>query len=188
MKFTTKATHMYKLNKTGLKGLKTIHLICACCWCGGALALFVINLSQSQADSQPMLHGMILSAHLVDFWIIVIPGANGCLVTGLIYGLFTNWGFFKHRWIAVKWLLTISAMLSGTFLLGVWEGQLLELSADTNGTSLLDPEYARIMAKHMTMACIQIAMLVFMIWLSVFKPWKPTSSNKQPQRAKHEQE
>ena len=104
-----KAPH-YKLKKTGLKWLKMLHLICVCCWLGGALALFAINLHQSQASSQAMLNGMNLSAHLVDVWIIIIPGANGCLVTGLIYGLFTNWGFVKHRWIAVKWLLTIPVL------------------------------------------------------------------------------
>ena len=163
---------MYKLQKTGLKWLKMLHLICACCWLGGALALFAINLHQSQASSQAMLNGMNLSAHLVDVWIIIIPGANGCLVTGLIYGLFTNWGFVKHRWIAVKWLLTITAMLSGTFLLGAWEGQLLEMSAAGEIVSLDDPAYARMLTKHATMACVQVAMLLFMIWLSVFKPWK----------------
>ena len=163
---------MYKFKKTGLKWLKMLHLLCACCWCGGALSLLTVNLHQYMADSQAMLYGMNLSAHLVDVWVIIIPGANGCLVTGLIYSLFTHRGFIKHRWIAVKWLLTITAMLSGTFLLGVWEGRLLELSAAKDAVSLTDAEYARIMSKHLIAGCLQIAMLLFMIWLSVFKPWK----------------
>lgn len=49
-------------------------------------------------------------------------------MTGLIYGLFTNWFFFKHRWVTAKWILTILAIFSGTFMLGVWEGGMLTMS------------------------------------------------------------
>lgn len=35
---------------------------------------------------------------------IVIPGAILAVATGIIYGIFTKWGFFKHRWITVKWI------------------------------------------------------------------------------------
>lgn len=39
---------------------------------------------------------------------MVIVGANGCLLTGLVYSIFTNFGFVKFRWVTIKWLLTLS--------------------------------------------------------------------------------
>jgi len=66
-------------------------------------------------------------------------------------------------------------------LLGVWEGRLLELSAITDAVSLTDAEYARIMSKHLVAGSLQVAMLLFMVWLSVFKPWKGKMSS-DPQR------
>ena len=163
---------MYKLKKNGLKWLKIVHLFAACCWIGGAMSLTVLNLTQPQARSQEMLHGMNHAAHLVDVWVIIIPGANGCLLTGLIYGLFTNWGFFKQRWIIGKWILTILAMLSGTFMLGVWEGNMVEMSGMTDGHSLDDAAYLSIKGKHVLFSTVQLVMLLFMVYLSVFKPWK----------------
>ena len=163
---------MYKLKKDGLKWLKIVHLFAACCWIGGAMALTTLNLCQPQARSQEMLHGMNHAAHLVDLWVIIIPGANGCLLTGLLYGLFTNWGFFKHRWVMWKWVLTILAMLSGTFMLGVWEGNMLEMSGVTENHSLGDGAYLSIKGKHVLFSAIQLGMLLFMVYLSVFKPWR----------------
>ena len=49
---------------------------------------------------------------------ILIPGAIVCLITGLLYSLLTPWGFFKYRWVAVKWILTILMIAQGTFFMG----------------------------------------------------------------------
>jgi len=163
---------MYKFKKDGLKCLKIVHLLAVSCWIGGAMALTVLNICQPQARSQEMLYGMNHAAHIIDIWIIVIPGAIGCLLTGLIYGLFTNWGFFKHRWMLWKWILTILAVISGTFMLGVWEGDMLEMSGKTHDNSLTDTNYLWIKGKHVLLSAVQVAVLIFMVYLSVFKPWK----------------
>lgn len=61
-----------------------------------------------------VLFGINQSTHHVDMLVIVIPGAIGCLITGLIYGIFTNWGFFKHNWMMFKWTITVTAIFLGT--------------------------------------------------------------------------
>ena len=171
---------MYKLKKNGLKWLKVLHLLCVCCWLGGAAALTFLNYFQAKSDSQAMLYGMNYAGHIVDVWVIIIPGAIGCLVTGLIYGLFTTWGFFKHRWLVVKWILTVAAILSGTFLLGEWEQAMLKMSGVKDVFSFENPDYLHVRTKHFVMSSVQIAMLLTMIWLSVFKPWKSGGSAKKP--------
>ena len=40
---------------------------------------------------------------------IIKWGAIGTLLVGFTYGFFTNWGFFKHRWVGVKFVLYIDS-------------------------------------------------------------------------------
>ncbi len=61
---------------------------------------------------------------------IVIPGAFGCLLTGLKYSTCSNLDFFKHNWLICKWTISITAILFGTFFLGPWERAMMEISQD----------------------------------------------------------
>ncbi len=36
----------------------------------------------------------------------LIHGGIGIVLTALIYSIFTKWGFFKVKWVGVKWVLT----------------------------------------------------------------------------------
>ena len=67
---------------------------------------------------------------------ILVPGAVGCLLTGIVYGIFTHWGFFKHRWLTVKWTLTLFMILFGTFYMGpLVKGNVLIGNAIMEGNS-----------------------------------------------------
>ena len=72
---------------------------------------------------------------------VVILGAFGCLITGLIYSSFSNWGFFKHTWLILKWIITVAAILFGTFFLGPWETTMMEISGKLGMSSLSDQTY-----------------------------------------------
>lgn len=166
---------MPKLGKNGLKVLKVFHLVAACCWIGGAVGLAVLNRYNPAAESGGMLYGINAAGHMIDIYVVVIPGAVGCLLTGLLYGIFTGWGFFKHRWVTFKWIITVTAMLSGTFLLGEWEGKMVEYSAGLGLGAFEDAGYLSVRLKHFAVGLVQLGMLVFAVVLSVFKPWKKKS-------------
>ena len=51
---------------------------------------------------------------IIDDWLI-IGGANGCLLTGILYAAFTMWGFFRYIWMTIKWILTAFMIATGTF-------------------------------------------------------------------------
>lgn len=164
---------MYRLGKDGLKILKLLHIICASCWFGGALSLFFLYfLKQGQSD-QSIVHGINLSIHHIDLMVIIIPGgAIGSFLTGLLYSLFSNWGFFKHRWITIKWIITVSAILSGTFLLGPWETALMELSGDSATNIFQNYTYLNTQKLHFSLGSVQVIALLFTLYISVFRPWK----------------
>ena len=46
-------------------------------------------------------------SHLIVDEYFLIPGGIGIVVTAILYGTITKWGFFKHKWITVKWILTV---------------------------------------------------------------------------------
>jgi hypothetical protein len=60
--------------------------------------LLLYFLKRGVTDGR-VLFGINRSIHHVDMAVVVIPGACGCLITGLIYSVFSNWGFFKQRWL-----------------------------------------------------------------------------------------
>jgi hypothetical protein len=38
---------------------------------------------------------------------------NCILITSLIYSIWTHWGFFKHKWVTVKWGIFALQMVFG---------------------------------------------------------------------------
>ena len=148
--------------------LKGVHLIFVCLWVGGALGVMVI---QNGGGAGEALFGRDVAARLVDDF-VVIPGAMGSLLTGLIYSLFTPWGFFKHRWVAVKWFITLYGVLFGTFFLGPWLNSLAPVSAKLGGGAMGDYAYMRARDLNSLWGGVQICTLLFALVISVLKPWR----------------
>lgn len=137
---------MYRLGPSGKKWLKGFHVLLAGIWIGAGLSIMAVSIVGEQiAEISPQY--LIVSAVIIDEYVI-FPAALGVIVTGLIYSLFTNWGFFIYYWVTVKWILTLSA-----FLLGV---------------IVLNPEMPETAA---VLGFLQLILLLFMMFLSVFKPW-----------------
>ena len=107
---------MKKLTTKGMKALKVVHLVCAIAWFGSAISMNLLRHLVEVEDAAGM-YWMAEILEAIDMKILV-PGAVGCLLTGIVYGIFTNWGFFKHRWLTVKWVLTLFMILFGTFYMG----------------------------------------------------------------------
>ncbi len=161
---------MKEFGPKGVKWLKIVHLVLASLWLGGAIALTAMQYGMRPAGDGA-LHGIDESMRFIDDFII-IPGAVGSLLTGLFYGVKTRWGFFRHRWVTVKWILTVSAVVFGTFWLGPWLNAMGPISARMGLAALADPAYAWLKDANAVGALIQCASLLFMVGLSVLKPWE----------------
>jgi uncharacterized membrane protein len=161
---------MIRLGLRGRQWLKASHLIFAAEWLGGAVSLLLLN-AMMRADDGRVLHGIDRSMKFIDDFVI-IPGAIGSLMTGLVYGLLTDWGFFRHAWVTIKWIITAGAIVSGTFFLGPWLNSLPAASASLGLRALTDPVYAQNKLMCITFGAIQTAGLIFATLLSVLKPWK----------------
>lgn len=168
---------MKTLGTNSLKILKILHLSSTFMWIGGALSMMLLIVGIIPTESHEMyMHS--LSLKMIDDWLIII-GAYGCIITGLIYSIFTKWGFVKHRWIAVKWILTIFMVLSGTFMMGprvngnVYTPENISLYSTANSTfwdNITQVKYWGI---------LQLVLLITVVIISVYKPWKKVSSRKE---------
>ena len=108
---------------------------------------------------------------LIDDWLI-IPGAIGIFLSGIVYGVWTHWGFFKHHWITVKWVLTVVMILLGTFLMGPWVNDNVYPATDISNYTPDNAAFFGNVSKTILCGSIQVAMLIVVIILSVYKPWK----------------
>ena len=162
-----------KLSPAQTKWLKCFHLLAAAGWVGGALSLMLLHFLRFEgAEIGDVLHGIDRASHLIDMGVVVLLGALGCLLTGLLYSLLTNWGFFRHKWLVVKWAITVFGILSGTFFLGPWETAMNDISRQQGGAALLDAEYLSSMYLNFWFGILQVVLLVSAMFISVFKPWK----------------
>lgn len=161
---------MKKLKGNGIKVLKMVHLLLAVMWIGGGLAMMLLLLTTSPQESHEM-YMRSLALKLIDDWLIV-PGAIGLLLTGIVYGIWTNWGFFKHKWITIKWILAVFMVLTGTFLMGPQVNGNVYSIEDIPNYTLQNSEFFSNVSQTILWGTIQVVLLVLTVIISVLKPWK----------------
>jgi hypothetical protein len=159
-----------RLSTHGQKWLKCFHALAAGIWVGTGVSLatkqFFITPSQG-----PELFGILSTLDFVDLYILV-PGAMGTLVTALIYSIWTNWGWFRHRWITVKWCICAFGIVFGTYPLGPWLSGMAKIAREQGMSSYRDAVFMHNLSMLMIFGTFQAATIVFAFFLSVLKPWK----------------
>jgi len=165
---------MKNLTTRGVKILKICHLIFVMIWVVGVIAMALISFLKAQSGDE-LFMTLYITRIIDDF--LVIPGAVLTVITAIVYGTYTNWGFFKHRWIIVKWIVSILVIIVGTFYFSPILDDCLNIADQTRDAALNNPII--ISNIHITSigACIQASMLIILVVISVLKPWKTKKSN-----------
>ncbi|MBN2497678.1 MAG: DUF2269 family protein [Deltaproteobacteria bacterium] len=153
--------------------LKTFHVLLATMWLGGGLCLVLLDRTRCAASAGELI-GHCRAMVIIDDWIIV-PGAIGLLLTGLLYSIWTRWGWFKHFWIAVKWIIMFTGVLVGTFVLGPWLTELYDLARQKGLAALSDPDFLELQTRNGLIAIAQVSTIVLALLLSTLKPKIKTS-------------
>ncbi len=110
----------------------------------------------------------------LDF-MLIIPGAVGSSLTGLIMCKFSSLGFLRYRWVIAKWEATIIGILVGAALLGPWQLQMLKLTSQAAGEILADT-YNIVRLFFSVTGILQVILLIFIVTVSVRKPWSKSST------------
>jgi hypothetical protein len=131
--------------------------------------MFVISLAEP----------LLLKNNLSEVYLIldiidkfaVIPAAIGTFLTGIVYGLFTNWGFFKYRWIVVKWVIMSGQIILGSLLLQPLILKNMGIVLEYKDLSGINPVFLNNEAILHTAGKIQLVLFLFVCYISVIKPW-----------------
>jgi len=159
-----------KLGVTGQKWLKCFHVLSAGVWVGTA-----VSLSTKQFFITPSregeLFGILSTLDFIDLCVLV-PGAIGTLATGLIYSIWTNWGWFRHRWVTVKWVICLFGVTFGTYPLGPWLSGMTRISGERGLTSFNDAVFMHNRSLLLVFGTFQALTIIFAFFVSVLKPWR----------------
>jgi hypothetical protein len=71
-----------------------------------------------------------------------------------------------------KWIVTVAAILFGTFYLGPWETTMMEISGKLGMSALTDPSYLYNQRMNLFFGALQCLVLMTTVFISIFKPWK----------------
>jgi hypothetical protein len=94
-----------KLNGKLLRVMKIIHIICSQIWFGSVCCIFAYALYcfNNSFDKNTAISLIEAIPHL--YLKVIMPFSVICVIQGIIYGIFTPFGFFKHKWLIAKWIL-----------------------------------------------------------------------------------
>ena len=160
-----------KLKRKGMQWLRLIHLVSISIWFGVVIAIGLLAIISFFKLNEA---NFLIIAPLIPvlYQKIVLPIALITIIQGIIYGVFTNWGFFKHRWLLLKWcLVPLIALCTGMGTIGPIFTSLDKVKkfgfvgGFTDGGVVL------------FFIALQILFMLFMFVLSVFKPFKKSKQN-----------
>ena len=154
------------------KILKIFHLFAVCFWVGGGMSQMLLLYAAKDTGSADELFGLLKSYRFINVIVTVYMGAYGSFFTGLAYSLCTNRGFFRHKWIIIKWAMTVGMIVCGSVFLSVWSTQMLEMAAAMGLDALRSPEFLAVYDKHLIALIVYFLLFVVATVLSVYKPWE----------------
>jgi len=167
---------MKKMSASGQRLLKSIHIVVAGLWLSCVILLAVMPIIAKNMASGDELFMYNYIYHFIDMYALT-PAAMATLVTGLVFSLFTRWGFVRHGWIVYKWIVTLAIIISGTFYLGPMVTRLLEISDVSRLAALRDEYYIRGATIGAWAGIINSLLLIVAVFFSVYKPWKNIGGN-----------
>jgi len=158
------------MNKNLRTFIKILHLLFACLWLGASASIVLLQCLRGWSENSQELAALNLDFSILDF-ALIIPGALGSLLTGFWICKTTNWGFTRYRWVIAKWIGTLSGILVGSALLGPWQIQMVRLSSQPEDALVNGYSYGLIRTLFTLVGSLQVLLLVFIVAVSVLKPW-----------------
>ncbi|MBW4646372.1 MAG: hypothetical protein KME23_25840 [Goleter apudmare HA4340-LM2] len=161
---------MLKLNVKQRNWLLAAHVSFAALWTGTVFSMFLLALSNQDSNNADVRHTLHSAINLLDDY-VVIPAAIGSVLTATFLCWLTNYGFMKFWWVITKWFLTISLIVFGTFWLYPWSVTAESIVKTKGLIALADRVYVLDAKGVLIGGAVQTVFLLFIIAISVIKPW-----------------
>ncbi|EIJ81758.1 hypothetical protein PB1_02425 [Bacillus methanolicus PB1] len=149
--------------------LLIFHLFFTVMFLGGSFTQWVLLITILNTDSGNILTVSHSLMHTVDLSLI-IPGLLGVIITGVMLSIKTHWGFTKYYWIITKEVLTLLIFGLGN-ILNIFVQRSIKITSSKGLHALQNPDYLFNRNMLLMAAAIQTTILVFIVVISVLKPW-----------------
>lgn len=158
-----------RLSKTYRRVLLTVHVISSVGWLGLSIANIALALT-IYTTTDPLLQHSVYRVLEVVGTTVILPISLTAFVTGVLASIGTQWGLIRHKWVLVKFALTLLTVLLTFFSL------LPGLRAAAEVVAVTDPgELAPVDGSGLLSAAfVSTSIYTFNVVLSVFKPWGRT--------------
>lgn len=162
----------WTISTNNKKILKVFHITFAASMFGGLIAILVILMVKKNWNTTAEnIFGVDLSILKIFTW-----GVNyaffALMLTSLILGLFTEWGFVKYRWIIFKWVITLSMFALTWFGLGPAINGMTSISDAGLNKSTMSGEYLNFQRNATIFCVIEVITILLIFFVSVLKPWR----------------
>jgi hypothetical protein len=140
----------------------TLHITTSVGWLGAVAGVFGLALVGLVSDDAEAARAAYIAMESTA-WFVLVPLALAALLTGVIQGLGTRWGLFRHYWVVFKLIITVVATVVLMLYLQTL-GSLAEIAragGDVETTSGLSP------VLH---AGVALLLLFVTTTLAVYKP------------------
>jgi hypothetical protein len=140
----------------------TAHVVSSVGWLGAIAVFLALSVAGLTIDDAQMVRAAYLAMEMA-MWSALVPLALASLVTGLIQGLGTTWGLFRHYWVVAKLVLTVvatSVLLIYTQTISHMAGVAVD-SPDIDAVRNVSP---------LLHAGVAMLMLVLTTILAIYKP------------------
>lgn len=86
----------------------TAHLTFSIGWIGTVIAYLALGIAAETSQDAQTVRAAWTGMELTG-WFAIVPLALASLLTGLVMGLGTPWGLFRHYWVVISFGLTVVA-------------------------------------------------------------------------------
>lgn len=155
-----------RLKGTKLALVRGAHIIGAALWTGGIASALVLLLLFAGSGDEGIVAALCDAEATLDTFVI-IPGAMATVLTACLFGSFTAWGYFKRRWVILKWALSALIVASGSLLMIPCVDAIRDAVAQGVSPSVASCGSYPLLA---ILLAIQAAICVAMVFVSVCKP------------------
>jgi hypothetical protein len=159
-----KNTKKKQLSRRARRGFVIAHVVASVGWLGLTLCLLVLSIAGATANGTDTAtaEAAYRSMKIFGDWLLA-PLALATIVTGLVLSLGTPWGLARHRWVFVKFWITLVAATASmlAFRTGINEAA-AEVSA---GQPVSDP------SGLLFPPGVSLSLYLFVTVISYLKPW-----------------
>jgi len=155
-----------KLSIKCYKIVKIIHILSSSIWIGtSVIGLFLLKVVLDKNN----LYEILLAVHYIDL-LIIIPSNLTVFITGIIFSKFTEWGFFKHKWIILKYIINLIPIIGGAFIFASSIINMLAIVEKDGEMALLNPSFILSLNIFTGAFIVVLILLITAVCLTVIKP------------------